>query len=152
MGSSQQKSKPISGLTMKGYPPLSVQQEYWDDLQKIDWKAVEADMKDILTDSKEWWPADYGTYAGLFIRLSWHSCGLMEEAVVMAVDKGRLLFECLLRLTFCCMNLSCTELNRSFHALQSQTDSTQRGLGLTILILIRPDVSWNHSSENMETV
>jgi catalase (peroxidase I) len=75
MGSSQQKSKPISGLTMKGYPPLSVQQEYWDDLQKIDWKAVEADMKDILTDSKEWWPADYGTYAGLFIRLSWHSCG-----------------------------------------------------------------------------
>jgi hypothetical protein len=43
---------------------------------------------------------------------------LMEEAVVMAVDK----------------------------------DSTQRGLGLTILILIRPDVSWNHSSENMETV
>lgn len=76
MGSSHsKKSKPISGLTMMGYPPLSVQQEYWDDLQKIDWKEVENDMKELLTDSQEWWPADYGTYAGLFIRLSWHSCG-----------------------------------------------------------------------------
>lgn len=75
MSSSHKMAPPISGLTTKGYPPLSVQQEYWEDLQKIDWKKVEADMKKLLTDSKEWWPADYGTYAGLFIRLSWHSCG-----------------------------------------------------------------------------
>jgi len=53
MGSSHHKQKAISGLTMKGYPPLSVQQEYWEDLQKIDWRKVEADMKDLLTDSKE---------------------------------------------------------------------------------------------------
>lgn len=52
MGSSR-KQKTVSGLTMKGYPPPSVQQEYWDDLQKIDWKEVEADLRDLMTDSKE---------------------------------------------------------------------------------------------------
>ena len=53
MGSSRKEAKISRGLTMKGYPPLSVQQEYWEDLQKIDWKEVEADMQALLTDSKE---------------------------------------------------------------------------------------------------
>lgn len=52
MGSSR-KQTTVSGLSMKGYPPISIQQEYWEDLQKIDWKEVEKDMKDLLTDSKE---------------------------------------------------------------------------------------------------
>lgn len=56
MGSSHKKQKKpatFRGLTIQGYPPLSVQKEYWEDLQKIDWKEVEADMTALLTDSQE---------------------------------------------------------------------------------------------------
>jgi catalase (peroxidase I) len=76
LGSSHKKSSKINpGLQLPGYPPLIVQQEYWDALQKVDWKEVEKDMTEVLYDSKDWWPADYGIYGGLFVRLSWHSCG-----------------------------------------------------------------------------
>ncbi|KAK3368400.1 heme peroxidase [Podospora didyma] len=41
----------------------------------LDYKALKADLKALLTQSQPWWPADFGTYGGLFIRLSWHSAG-----------------------------------------------------------------------------
>jgi hypothetical protein len=76
LGSSKPKPKVASNrMQLKGYPPYSVQQEYLDALSEINWKQVERDIEDLLTDSKDFWPADYGNYVGLFIRLSWHSCG-----------------------------------------------------------------------------
>ena len=41
----------------------------------LDLKAVKADLAELLTTSQDWWPADYGTYAGLFVRMAWHSAG-----------------------------------------------------------------------------
>ncbi len=50
--------------------PLGEQFDYAAEFAKLDLDAVKADVAAVLTDSKEWWPADYGSYTGLFIRLA----------------------------------------------------------------------------------
>jgi hypothetical protein len=62
-------------LQLKGYPPLEVQQKYLDDLCEIDFEKVKKDIVKLLTESQDFWPADYGNYGALLMRLSWHSCG-----------------------------------------------------------------------------
>jgi hypothetical protein len=69
------RAQAIAGLQLPGYPSVEVQHEYDKLVRKIDWDDVEADLQELLTNSQEWWPADYGSYGGLMIRLSWHSCG-----------------------------------------------------------------------------
>ncbi|KAH8780556.1 heme peroxidase [Hyaloscypha sp. PMI_1271] len=49
--------------------------EYADAFAKLDYQALKSDLKDLLHSSQPWWPADFGNYGGLFIRLSWHSAG-----------------------------------------------------------------------------
>jgi catalase-peroxidase len=49
--------------------------EYSEAFQKIDYDALKADLTALMTDSQDWWPADYGHYGGLFIRMAWHSAG-----------------------------------------------------------------------------
>ncbi|PYE17460.1 catalase-peroxidase [Williamsia limnetica] len=49
--------------------------DYPAEFAKLDVEALKADVAAVLTDSKDWWPADYGNYGGLFIRLSWHAAG-----------------------------------------------------------------------------
>jgi catalase-peroxidase len=44
-------------------------------LQKIDYDALKKDLNDLMTDSQEWWPADYGHYGPFFIRMTWHAAG-----------------------------------------------------------------------------
>ena len=48
---------------------------YREALKDLDVEALKADVKDLLKDSQDWWPADYGHYGGLMIRLAWHSAG-----------------------------------------------------------------------------
>ena len=48
---------------------------YNDALQRVDFAAVKADIISLFTESKDYWPADYGTYAPFFIRLAWHCAG-----------------------------------------------------------------------------
>ncbi len=48
---------------------------YRDELSKLDIAALKNDMLNLVTDSQEWWPADWGSYSGLFIRMAWHSAG-----------------------------------------------------------------------------
>ena len=48
---------------------------YAEEFKKLDMEALEKDLHALMTDSQEWWPADYGHYGGLFIRMAWHSAG-----------------------------------------------------------------------------
>lgn len=49
--------------------------DYAKEFSLLDYKALKQDLYDLMTDSQEWWPADYGHYGGLFIRMAWHSAG-----------------------------------------------------------------------------
>ena len=49
--------------------------DYAKEFQKLDLKALKQDLYALMTDSQEWWPADFGHYGPLFIRMTWHSAG-----------------------------------------------------------------------------
>ena len=55
--------------------PMDKEFNYAEEFKKLDLKAVKKDLYMLMTDSQEWWPADYGHYGGLFIRMAWHSAG-----------------------------------------------------------------------------
>ncbi|PZP92781.1 MAG: catalase/peroxidase HPI [Variovorax paradoxus] len=60
--------------------PLGEAFDYRAAFQSLDYAALKGDIKAVLTDSQSWWPADWGTYAGLFIRMAWHSAGTYRIA------------------------------------------------------------------------
>ena len=55
--------------------PLGENFNYREEFKKLDYSALKADLRAVLTDSQEWWPADWGSYIGLFIRMAWHGAG-----------------------------------------------------------------------------
>ena len=55
--------------------PMDSNFNYEEAFNSLDYQALKKDLKDLMTDSKDWWPADYGHYGGLFIRMAWHSAG-----------------------------------------------------------------------------
>ena len=55
--------------------PMGKDFNYAEEFQKLDYEALKKDLDALMTDSQEWWPADYGHYGPLFIRMAWHSAG-----------------------------------------------------------------------------
>ncbi|WP_420387724.1 catalase/peroxidase HPI [Roseivirga sp.] len=55
--------------------PLGEDFDYKEAFQKLDYDALKKDLNDLMTDSQDWWPADFGHYGGLFIRMAWHAAG-----------------------------------------------------------------------------
>nr|WP_285652040.1 catalase/peroxidase HPI [Muricauda sp. NBRC 101325] len=55
--------------------PLGEGFNYAEEFKKLDYAALKQDLLNVMTDSQDWWPADFGSYAGLFIRMAWHSAG-----------------------------------------------------------------------------
>jgi len=60
--------------------PLKPNFNYREELKKLDVKALKKDVHHLMTDSQEWWPADWGHYGGLMIRMAWHSAGTYRTA------------------------------------------------------------------------
>ncbi|MBT7188858.1 MAG: catalase/peroxidase HPI, partial [Anaerolineae bacterium] len=55
--------------------PMGVEFNYAEEFKKLDLSALKEDLFALMTDSQDWWPADYGHYGPLFIRMAWHSAG-----------------------------------------------------------------------------
>jgi catalase-peroxidase len=55
--------------------PMENDFDYKEEFKKIDYDALKKDLNDLMTDSQEWWPADYGHYGPFFIRMTWHAAG-----------------------------------------------------------------------------
>ena len=60
--------------------PMSDGFKYSEEFKKLDYDALKKDLNDLMTDSQEWWPADYGHYGPFFIRMTWHAAGTYRTA------------------------------------------------------------------------
>lgn len=60
--------------------PMGEEFDYGEAFESLDFDEVKADIEDVMTTSREWWPADYGNYGPLFVRMAWHSAGTYRAA------------------------------------------------------------------------
>ena len=60
--------------------PMGLDFDYREEFKKLDYFALKKDLNDLMTQSQEWWPADYGHYGPFFIRMTWHAAGTYRTA------------------------------------------------------------------------
>jgi catalase-peroxidase len=73
---------PLDVLNQGGLSPdpMGDNFDYIEAFNALDYQALKADLTALMTDSQPWWPADYGNYGGLFIRMAWHAAGTYRTA------------------------------------------------------------------------
>ena len=60
--------------------PMDKDFDYRKEVKNLDVDALKADLRKLMTDSQDWWPADWGHYGGLMIRMAWHAAGTYRTA------------------------------------------------------------------------
>lgn len=60
--------------------PMGADFNYRAEVKKLDFEALKRDVHDLMTESQDWWPADWGHYGGLMIRMAWHAAGSYRTA------------------------------------------------------------------------
>jgi catalase-peroxidase len=55
--------------------PMDSDFNYAEEFKNLDYDALKKDLTALMTDSKDWWPADFGHYGGFFVRMAWHGAG-----------------------------------------------------------------------------
>ena len=60
--------------------PMGEDFNYAEEFKRLDLEALKRDLTALMTDSQPWWPADWGHYGGLFVRMAWHSAGTYRTA------------------------------------------------------------------------
>jgi catalase-peroxidase len=60
--------------------PMDSAFNYRNEVKKLDYSGLKRDLKSLMTNSQDWWPADWGHYGGLMIRMAWHSAGTYRIA------------------------------------------------------------------------